>query len=164
MSSATWQFSNTVFSPRSVVSVNGHTGADDGLLRVRTDLQQQNQYQVTNQGTALTDFDAILETYTDRIAQLSVSLLWNAQRSLVEVPAAFCNHTACVINPSYYQGAGANLPWPYIPAVIVPVGQAGGKYGSMPALNDYDTVDRHGTLVRIQVHSNQSSQSTSFAH
>ncbi|VDM97613.1 unnamed protein product [Thelazia callipaeda] len=37
-SSATWQFSSHSFSPRSVVSVNGATGARDGLLKVRTDL------------------------------------------------------------------------------------------------------------------------------
>lgn len=34
---ATWQFSNHSFSPRSVISVNGHKD-DPGLLRVRTDL------------------------------------------------------------------------------------------------------------------------------
>lgn len=38
VSSATWQFSAQSFSPRSVVSINGGTKADDGLLKVRTDL------------------------------------------------------------------------------------------------------------------------------
>ena len=36
--STTWNFAGQPFSPRSVVSINGHT--DDGLLKVRTDLQE----------------------------------------------------------------------------------------------------------------------------
>lgn len=37
-SSATWQFSTHSFSPRSVVSINGGSKADDGLLQVRNRL------------------------------------------------------------------------------------------------------------------------------
>src|SRR3569832_2318541 len=38
VSTTTWLFSGQPFSPRSVISVNGHNTGDDGLLRVRTDL------------------------------------------------------------------------------------------------------------------------------
>lgn len=38
VSSATWQFSSHSFSPRSVVSINGGSKTEDGLLKVKTDL------------------------------------------------------------------------------------------------------------------------------
>jgi hypothetical protein len=44
------------------------------------------------------------------------------------------------------------MPWPFVPAVLVPVGRGFDKYGSLPHLNEYDFVDRgSSTLVRIQV-------------
>uniref|UniRef100_A0A914VTX1 Uncharacterized protein n=1 Tax=Plectus sambesii TaxID=2011161 RepID=A0A914VTX1_9BILA len=123
VSSATWQFSSQSFSPRSVVSINGGTKDDSGLLKVRTDLSPGS-------------------SRLSRTLSRSNAAVQTAHMESVQMPQA---------------------PWPYMPAVLVPIGNSPAstmtrefnesysrkmeRYNSLPVL---DSDDKHSTLIKIQ--------------